>query len=850
MWKVTLKGLLGHKIRFVLTALAVTLGVAFMAGTLVLTDTIKVIFDDLVTSVTDGTDAYVRSRDVIDTAFGEQRDRVDAALLPKVREIDGVRQADGVLQFYAQVVAPDGKTIGDPMGGAPTLGLIWNPGELSAWRLAEGRGPRTNDEVVIDRATAKKGRIAVGESVTILSQQAPTKFRVSGIATFGSADAAAGASASLFTPPTAQFLSGAVGKYDGIQVAGDPGLSEQEVVDRVTSGLQDPTVQVITGAKLTKENQDAFAQQLQFFNVALLAFALIALFVGSFIIFNTFSIIVAQRTREIGLLRAMGASRRQITISVLSEAFVVGFLASGIGLVAGVGLAVGLKALLGAVGIDIPDGTTQILPRTVIVALGLGTGITVVSALLPARRASKVAPIEALRASTTSTTKGLVVRSIIGVLVTGAGVLALLLGLFGSGGVEAVGFGAFLIFLGVAVLLPVIARPFSRLIAWPLPRVRGTVGTLARENAARNPRRTASTAAALMIGVALVGFITIFASSIKASFSASIDKAFRSDYVIRNKSQGGPPGLGGFSPDLARQVAAVPGVQAASGIRFAGADIEGKAVFIGAADPRTAPILFDVQPRRGDLTSLTPTQIAISTDKMRSEGWRLGQSLAVKFPKGPANLTIAATYAAGQQAGLFDYLISIEGYDLHYTERLDSQVFVKLDADADRAVVTERIERVLTSYPNAELQDQEEFKASQTQQVDQILNLIYALLALAVIIALIGIANTLGLSIIERTSELGLLRAVGMSKRQLRSAIRWEAVIIALLGTIIGIVIALFLGWSLVHALKDQGLSTFRAPVGELAVIMVFAAFAGVLAAIMPARRAAKIDILDAISYE
>ena len=234
MWKVTLKGLLGHKVRFVLTAIAVTLGVAFMAGTLVLTDTIKVIFDDLVTSVTEGTDAYVRSRDVIDTAFGEQRDRVDASLLPKVEQVDGVRTADGILQFYAQVVAPDGKTIGDPKSGAPTLGLIWNPGELSAWRLAEGRGPRANDEVVIDRATAKQGNIRIGQRVTVLSQQAPTKFRVSGIATFGTADAAAGASATLFTTPTAQFLSGAVGKYDGIQVAGDPDLSQQELVDRIT----------------------------------------------------------------------------------------------------------------------------------------------------------------------------------------------------------------------------------------------------------------------------------------------------------------------------------------------------------------------------------------------------------------------------------------------------------------------------------------------------------------------------------------------------------------------------------------------------------------------------------------
>jgi putative ABC transport system permease protein len=850
VWRFTLKSLLGHKLRFALTALAVLLGVAFMAGTLVLTDTIKAIFHDLVASVNEGTDAYVRSTDVVQTAFGSQRNRIDASLLPTVRAVDGVDEAEGNLQFYAQIVAPDGRPIGDPGRGTPTFGLIWTPGPLNSFRIADGRAPRGPGEVVVDRASAQEGKLRIGQTVTVLSQQAPARFRLVGIATFGEADSPAGASTALFTPEAAQMLSGAVGQYDGISVAAAPGVSQREIVTRVRRAIASPDVQVITGARLTEENQAEFTKQLSFFNTALIAFALISLFVGSFIIFNTFSIIVAQRTREIGLMRAIGATGGQVVRSVLAEATVVGLVASVAGLGVGILLASGLKALLGALGIDLPAGATQILPRTVIVSLLLGTGITVLASILPARRAARVAPIQALRAGIAPVGRRLIVRSILGVVLTGLGVLALLAGL-GGGGVELVGLGAVVIFLGVAVLGPVIARPVSRLIAWPLPRLRGTVGTLARENAARNPRRTASTAAALMIGVALVGFITIFASSTKESINASVDAAFRADFVIRSKSNGGPPGAGGgFSPALAAEVATLPGVGASSGLRFGGAEIAGKGVFLVASDPATSTELFDVNPKRGDFETLGPDDVAVSVDRMRSEGWRLGERIPARFQTGPATLRIAATYGSGQQSGLSDYFLSLAGYDAHFTDHLDAQVWVKAAPGADRAALHRDLERVIRDYPTAQVQDQAQFKASQGSQIDQILNLIYALLALAVVIALIGITNTLGLSILERTSELGLLRAVGMTRSQLRAVIRWEAVIIALLGTALGIVIAVFFGWALVTALKDEGFSTFVVPVGRLVTIVVLAAFAGVLAAVLPARRAAKIDVLDAISYE
>lgn len=851
MWRVTLKGLLGHKLRFMLTGLAVLLGVAFMAGTLVLTDTIQVIFDDLVASVNDGTDAFVRSNEVVDSAFGEERNRVSADLLPQVRAVQGVAQAEGDLQFYAQVVDAKGEAIGNPGRGAPSFGFIWNPGRLNAYRLVAGNSPSAAGEVVIDRGTAKKGNLRVGSKVKVLSQSAPQDFKVAGIVTFGEADSPAGASVSLFTSEEAQRLSGAVGQYDGISVSAVDGVSQEEMVRRIDSALSDPKVEVITGATLTKENQDQFTQQLSFFSTALLAFALISLFVGSFIIFNTFSIIVAQRTREIGLMRAIGASRSQIVKSVIAEAALVGILASAVGLGIGILLAAGLKALLAGLGIDIPAGATQVLPRTIILCLGVGTFVTIAASVLPSRKASRISPMQALRSTGSDPMKQLGRRSTIGVVITAVGIGSLLYGLFGNVGNPTlfVGIGALVVFLGVAALGPVIARPVSRVLAAPLPKLKGMVGVLARENAVRNPRRTASTAAALMIGVALVGFITIFAASIKNSIATAVDSAFTADFVVAAKG-GGPPSLSGFSPDLAQKIKEVPGVGASSGLRFAGAELQGKGVFVIASDPATSTQLFDVKPESGDFKQLGINDVAVSSDRMKKEGWVLGQRISAKFPKGASTLKISAVFGMGQQAGLSDYFISLAGYDAHYTQQLDSQVYAKVADDANPRVVGREIKKILKEYPTAELLDQEQFKATRSGQVDQILNLIYALLALAVVIALIGIANTLGLSIVERTNELGLLRAVGMTRRQLRSAIRWESVIIALLGTALGLVIAVFFGWALVTALRDQGLSGFVAPIDRLAVIVVLAGFAGVLAAILPARRAARLNVLDAISQE
>jgi len=855
--RVTLKGLLAHRLRFALTGLAVVLGVAFLAGTLVLSDTIRRTFDELFADANAGVDAYVRSRDRLETQFGEQSARIPAALVARVGEVPGVARyrgrpvVQGQLTFYAQLVGRDGDPVGNPAAGAPTFGLIWDRFPmLNPWTLVDGRPPRADDEIVIDRKSADEGRLRVGDRVRVLSQQPPGRYRVVGIVTFGAARSPGGASVMGFTERRAQELAGAADAFDGIAVHAAPGVTEQELASRIARALRGSGVQVITGSELTAENQSGIRRGLSFFNTALVVFALVALFVCSFLIFNTFSIIVGQRTRELALLRAMGASGRQVFGAVLGEAFVVGALASALGLLGGVVLAGGLKVLLAGFGIDIPAGGTVVASRTVIVAFLVGTGVTVISAVAPSRRAARVPPIAALRDVSVERTGAGRLRLAVGGLVAAFGVAALLAGLFARlrNGLPLVGLGAWALFLGVFLLGPVVAGPVSTALGWPIARLRGTPGRLARDGAARNPRRTTATAAALMIGVALVGFITIFAASTRRSISVTIDRVFRSDLVVAPK--GGGFG-GGFSPRLAQDLAELPEVATAAGIRFNIAELDGNQTFVTAGDLRALSRIFDFNVRAGDLLRLGPDELAVSERIADQKGWRVGDRIPARFPTtGERRLRIGAITGTGQREGLADYLLSLAAYDRAYTEQLDFQVYVVSRRDVAPAAARRAVEQVVARYPNAEVQDQTEFKRAQQAQVDQVVNLIYALLGLAVIIAGIGIANTLALSIVERRREIGLLRAVGMTRAQAKAAVRWEAVIIALFGTVAGLVIGLFFGFSVVRALRDQGITEFAPPGGQLAVIVMLAALLAVAFASFPARRAARLDVLAAIATE
>ncbi|HEX6311933.1 MAG TPA: FtsX-like permease family protein [Acidimicrobiia bacterium] len=852
MWKVTRKGLRAHKLRFALTALAVLLGVAFMSGTMVLTDTIRKTFDDLFADIRDGTDAYVRSSEAIESDFGPtQRGRISADLLPEIEDVDGVEAAEGEIQFYAQFVGKDGDTLGNPEQGPPTFGSNWNEvPELNPWGLEPGgSAPETADQVVMDKKSADDGGFEVGDRVTVLTQNPPREYEVAGIVKFGSADSPAGASVALFETEEAQRITDAVGEFGAISVVGDSGVSEQELVGRIRDVISDPQVEVLTGEEITAEDQDEIQDALQFISIPLFVFAGIALLVGAFIIFNTFSIVVAQRTREMALLRAIGASQRQVTTSILLESLVVGVFASLVGLAVGVGLSVLLKAALSSFGFDIPSSGIVVTTTAVVVSLVIGTVMTLVSAVVPAWRGARVPPIAAIRDVALQQGTRVIRRSVIGGTVFVVGVTGILLGLFGDvdNGIYAVALGALLVFIGATVLGPVFARRSSQIIGWPVAHLRGVTGNLARENAMRNPQRTSATAAALMIGVAIVGFFTVFASSLKASVNAQVDRAFTADFVI---STGGFGGATGFSPDLAEQVADLPEVGDSTPLRFGQATIDGDDDFVVGLDPQTAEDLFDLDPRQGEVSELTPDGIAVSTKAAGDNDWEIGSRIPVQFPNGERTLTVQATYGVGLREGLSDFAVSIDGFALGYPENLDNQIYVTLASGVTPDEGRAALEQVTEPYPQAEVQDSTEFKESFSAMVNQILGLVYVLLFLAVLIALIGIANTLALSVYERTRELGLLRAVGMTRRQLRSSVRWEAVIIAILGTLIGLAIGVFFGWAVIRALRDEGFEKFAPSAGQLVTIVIAAGLAGVVAALFPARRAAKLNVLEAITTE
>jgi putative ABC transport system permease protein len=848
MIRTALRNLLAHKVRLFTTGVAVMLGVAFIAGTLVLTNTITKTFDDLFADASAGTDAVVRSADSIEDpqGFGDVRGRIDESLLADVAEVDGVAVADGDVWGFAQVVGTDGEPVGDPGVGPPTLGTNWPEGELNTWTLVAGEGPQGDREVVLDKGVADDAGYAVGDTATVLVQGAPLEVTVTGIARIGGADSPGGASFTMFTTEAAQRWVGEPGKLDDISVAAVDGVSEDEIADRIAAVMPDG-VEAVTGATVTAENQDAMQQGLSFFNTFMLVFAIVALLVGGFIIFNTFFITVAQRTRQNALLRAIGASRRQVLAAVLIEALGIGLVASALGVLAGIPLAAGLKALLAGFGFDLPAGGVVVTASSVLVAFSAGVLITIVAAISPSRKAAKVAPVAALRdVAVGSTGYGSRQRVLVGAGVLAAGVAALFYGLFGdtANALLIVGVGALLVFFGVSVLGRTVSLPLSRVIGWPLPRVRGITGQLARENAMRNPKRTAITASALMIGVGLVSFITIFASSTKASFNATVDEAFTGDFVATS----GQNGVGGVSPEFTERVAALPEVDEAGGIRAGLAEIDGSSEPIIGASRETFDI-FDVEPVVGSPDDLDATAIAVSEDAAGDEDLELGDTVPVVFPAtGAQDMTVALVYAEDAAAG--DWLLGTDAFAANYPDQTDFQVFIRA-ADgvaADDALAA--IDGVADEYPGVKVLDQTEYKEEQTAFVDQMLGLVYALLALAILIALLGIGNTLALSIVERTRELGVLRAVGMTRSQLRSAIRWESVIIAVQGALLGLVIGVFLGWALVTALAGEGLTTFAVPVVSLVVVVALAAVAGVVAAVLPARRAARLDVLRAVASE
>src|SRR6266540_4701176 len=840
MWRATLRGLVAHKLRLGLTALAVVLGVAFVAGTFVLTDTIDHTFDNLFAQVNKGVAVTVRAS----SAFGQARARVPETLLPRIEAVDGVARAEGIVQGYAQVVGPDGKPI--TTGGAPTFGLNWVTAPENPLSLRAGRAPQKDGEAAVDVGTAEKAALNVGDRVQVLFQGPPERFTVVGLLGFGNADNLAGATIVAFDTATAQRVLDSEGKFDSIEVAARAGVSDIALRNRIAATLPHG-IQAITGAKATEESAKQVKEGLGFFRTALLVFAGIALFVGTFIIFNTFSIIVAQRTRELGLLRALGASGGQVTRSVLAEAVIVGLLASGVGLGLGVLIAIGLTGLLKAFGIALPSSGLQFLPRTIWVSLAIGTIVTLVAAVSPALRASRIPPIAAMR-DVPAPAASLRRRSIVGSVVTVLGLGALLFGLFGSVGqpIRFVGIGVALIFLGVAMLAPLVARPLSRVIGAPFARVFKVPGRLGRENASRNPRRTASTASALMIGLALVAFVSIFVQSLKASVDDVLTRSLRADFILSTSQ------FTGFTPAAARAVRGVEGAGVVSELRGdqdSQVKIAGKTRFVSGVDPATIGKVLDLQVTSGSIADLSEGGIVLKSDAVKGHGWKVGDRIPVRFPSGgEQRIPLVAIFDADTFVG--DYLISIDTFEHEFTQQFDQQVLIKAAPGVSPESLRGPIEQAVKPFGNVTVDDQAQFRTDQSKQLDTLLGLVTALLLLAIVIALFGIVNTLVLSIFERTREIGLLRAVGMTRRQVRGMIRWESVIIAVFGAVMGIVIGLFFGWSLVQALKDQGVTRFAVPGGQLVIYVIVAGLFGVIAAVWPARRAARLDVLRAVTVE
>ena len=668
----------------------------------------------------------------------------------------------------------------------------------------------------------------------------------------GSEDGLAGATLTAFTPTVAQEVTGNVGRWSQIDVKGKAGLSEVEVRDGIRAALADAgkarQLQAITGDQLATEQADSIKGNLSFFNTFLLIFALIALFVGAFIIYNTFSITVAQRTRELGLLRALGASGRQVVGSVALEALVVGVVASVLGLGLGLLIVKPLEALLSAFGIDLPGGPLQIEPRTIIVSLIVGTGVTFVSALAPARRAARVPPIAALREQALAPSSGRR-RYLWGGLATFFGLVALFYGLFSGGdnAAELVGIAGALVFIGVAMLSPLIARPVTRFLTLPAEWTNRITGLLAQKNAMRNPRRTSSTAAALMIGLALVSLISIFGASAKDSFAAAIEDQTRADFVLS------PEGFQPFSPEAAAAVRR--GFQAKFG--HPGTVIQFRSGSVKFGDEGVAVTGVPGNVERGVKIGLRPGAqtrafdrdggVFIYKDAASSKHLKVGDTVETVFPKGTVPLTVQGIFT-DQRVINQDYLVSLTDWK-YFDEPADFTVVILKPPGVTTAQAQKVVDQVAKDFPSIKAQNKAQYKDSQLAQFDQILGLMYVLLLLAVIIALIGILNTLALSVYERTHEIGLLRAVGMTRKQTSRMVRGEALIVAIFGSLLGLAIGVVFGAAIVQALDSEGIS-LTLPVGQLVAFLVLAGIFGVLAGWVPARRAAHLDVLRAVNTE
>jgi putative ABC transport system permease protein len=847
MLSVAMKQLLARKRRLTGVVVAVGLGVAFLAGALTLGDTLNANFSQLFSTATSGISVVVRGA----TAVGEgaaARAPIPVSLVATVRRVPGVAAAQPSITGTAVLLGSDGKAVGGL--GPPRSGGNWiSDPALTPYRLAAGRAPQGLHEVVIDRGASTTGKLPIGSVTTVLTP-APVRVRVVGLATFGTADSFGGAPYTAFSLAGARrYLTTKPGEVSGIEVSAEPGVSPDTLVSRIDRVLP-PGATAVSGAELTQENlNDLNSEFLSALRIFLVIFAGIALLVAAFSIASTFGILVAQRTREAALLRTVGASRRQVLTGVLAEALAVGTAGSILGLLGGLGIAELLKGLFDGFGFALPAAGLVVSPASVIVSLVAGIVVTAGVGIIPAVRASRVAPLEALRESAAETAGPPRRRTVTGLALVAAGLAAVLAGLSGTGnGVLAVvGLGAAVMTSGFVVLGPVVARPVTGALGRPLAAWRGVTGTLARRSSQRNPRRTAAAATALAIGVAVVTLFTVYAASLRAADVAGVSDAFTGDVAI---SPGGFGGGGGLSPALAQAVSKVPGVRTVSGVAQGQAEVGGQSSTVTAVVPATVGQVLDLHPVAGSVSRLTRSQIAVSQVEANDKGWHMGSRVGLVLPDGTrTTVTVAAIYTSRDLVG--DTVLPISLWAPHTLQLTASVIFVKLAPGVSEPAAQAAITGIAASYGKPDVADHAAFVASAGKPVSTFLGLVYVLLALAIVIAVFGIANTLSLSVYERTREIGLLRAVGQTRAQIRSMVRLESVLVSVFGTVGGLGLGTFLGWALARAGgKAEGLAMFALPVSQLVIIVILGAVAGIVAAIRPGRRAARLPLLAAIATE
>src|SRR5215216_604178 len=849
MTRMALRGLFARKLRTALTGFAVVIGVAFVAGTFIFTDTINASFDDLFKQVSKGVDVNVSANQPVEGDFGGRIQPLPAGTLEKVEATQGVDAAEPRLETQVTIFEKDGEPISG--NGPPSIVFSTNEERFDPQTYLEGHRADQVGQVTLDKATADRYDFHVGDKLEIAGRAPAKDYDIVGISKLGDQESLGIKSMSMPIEEV-QRIAATPGEITEIAVAAADGTTPEQLKADISRTLGG-TAEVRTGEEEAEKSAADITDELGFLTIALLVFAGIAVFVGGFLIFNTFAVTVAQRSREFALLRTLGASRRQVLESVIAETLIIGFVASVVGIVGGVALAPALRSLLASFGIDLPSTGTVIATRTVVVGLLVGMISTLVSGLVPARRATQVEPVEAMRDAVLADARHVSrKRLLVAAVVVALGLASLLLGLFGGTGGTAsaslLGLGMIVMIFGVALLAPVLVRPLARAIGGPLQRVLGMPGRLARENAERQPQRTAITASALMIGLALVVFTSIFAAGLRGSIDKVIDEQLSRSALIVTHDDGFSP----VPPGVAEELKRTPGVTVVSPMRYDQANVRGAGDAVSATgiDPATVTQLFQPEIASGDvqaLASLRDDQAFASDSWAKDHHFKLGDELRVTTPSGKhERYELAGTY--DNKVGMLGQFLVTNGTMTKDWNQPDD-AFILVGGQGSPETLEKAATAALADYPVAKAQTLAEYKDETADQVNQLLGLVYALLSLSVIVALLGIVNTLALAVHERTRELGLLRAVGMSKRQVRRMVRAESVITALIGAALGLVLGIVFAVVVSRPLADEGfVLTF--PIGTLVTLSILAALAGVLAAIPPARRASRVDVLRAVTTE